>query len=253
MLTSRPVRMQRRATRSGPIPATVASRPALRPAADADDLARSVETRRAARPRRREPVRAPASPRTIAAVAAVLASTHVAATTDAVRHGDSTGAPVRGSMRWCRARLAAPPAPDGRARRRDRAGPDRDDLAGSVGRRLAVLRDEDSPAACGRRARDGDVAAERDEDAAAARRVQRATRRRGPRRGALPTEPRSISTPRAVWTRRRSAASATVCQRRARPRNGPRAALRPGAGSGSRGRSRSGASPARPSGRRRRS
>ena len=68
-------------------------------------------SRRGGRPRRRvddEPGRQAGSlrarrraapPRTIAAVAAVFASTHVAATTDAVRHGDSTGSPVRGSIR----------------------------------------------------------------------------------------------------------------------------------------------------------
>jgi len=38
------------------------------------------------------------SPRTIAAVAAVFASTHVAARTVAVRHGPRAGAPVEGSM-----------------------------------------------------------------------------------------------------------------------------------------------------------
>ena len=39
----------------------------------------------------------------IAAVAAVLASTHVAATTEAVRHGLYAEIPVCGSMRWWRA------------------------------------------------------------------------------------------------------------------------------------------------------
>src|SRR5579871_3832859 len=36
-----------------------------------------------------------------AAVLAVLASAQVAAATLTVRQGDSTGAPVAGSMRWC--------------------------------------------------------------------------------------------------------------------------------------------------------
>jgi hypothetical protein len=58
----------------------------------------SVATRRAARALPASQSSA-ASPRTIAAVAAVLASTQVAATTEAVRHADSTGSPLRGSTR----------------------------------------------------------------------------------------------------------------------------------------------------------
>ena len=46
-----------------------------------------------------------ASPRTIAAVAAVLASTHDPATTVAVRHGPRAGSPVVGSMMWCSSML----------------------------------------------------------------------------------------------------------------------------------------------------
>ncbi len=57
----------------------------------------SIATRRAGRPAASSQAFAPA-PNTIAAVAAVLAATHVAATTDAVLHGESTGPPVRGSI-----------------------------------------------------------------------------------------------------------------------------------------------------------
>ena len=42
-------------------------------------------------------------PITIAAVEAMLASTHVPATTVAVRHGPLLGSPVAGSMMWCSA------------------------------------------------------------------------------------------------------------------------------------------------------
>jgi len=59
----------------------------------------SVATSLAARPVVSSQAMA-APPMTIPAVAAVFASTHVAATTDAVRHGESTGPPLRGSMRW---------------------------------------------------------------------------------------------------------------------------------------------------------
>src|SRR6202043_508129 len=44
---------------------------------------------------------AAAAPRTIAAVAAILASTHVPATTLTVRQGPAAGSPVAGSMMWC--------------------------------------------------------------------------------------------------------------------------------------------------------
>ena len=73
---------------------------------------------------------------------------------------------------------------------------DRDDLAVGVGRHLAVLGDEDPPAAVGRVAGRRDVAAERHEDAAPGRSAARA--RPWPRRSAasaLPVEPRSSSTP----------------------------------------------------------
>ena len=214
---------------------------------------RRSTTRRAGRPV--DPSQSSAaSPRTIAAVAAVLASTHVAATTDAVRHGDSTGAPVRGSMRWWRARsprrqrrtvvLEVAIAPVRIATTSPR----------SVGRRLAVLGDEDPPAAVGRRARDGDVAAERDEDAAAAHRVRcaRLGGEIGGERLARRTQVDldAARDPDARGGPRRARPSAS----RARPRSGPRAALRPGR----RLRKSSvvadqAASPARPSGRRRRS
>src|SRR5262249_13858435 len=41
------------------------------------------------------------APSTIAAVAAMLASTQVAAATETVRHGAAAGAPVAGSTMWC--------------------------------------------------------------------------------------------------------------------------------------------------------
>ncbi len=58
----------------------------------------SSATSRAGRRAASSQVMAPA-PMTIAAVAAVLASTHVGAATVAVRHGESTEPPVRGSIR----------------------------------------------------------------------------------------------------------------------------------------------------------
>ena len=63
-----------------------------------------------------------ASPRTIAAVEAVFASTHVAAATLTVRHTSAAGRPVRGSTTWCAIPLARAPAAHGRARGREPAG-----------------------------------------------------------------------------------------------------------------------------------
>ena len=233
VLTIRPVRTPRAAPAPGDDRVSAGSgQPPTRTTSP------SVETRRAARPVDPSQPSA-ASPRTIAAVAAVLASTHVAATTDAVRHGDSTGRAGPRIDEVVQGAVAAPPAPDGRARRRDRAGPDRDDLAGSVRpaprcppRRGSASRRR---AACPRRR---------------CRRRARRGRRRGPSRrcarlgGEVGGERLARRTqvdldaardPDARGGPRRARPSAS----RARPRSGPRAAHRPGAGSGSRGRSRS--------------
>ena len=156
--------------------------------------------------------------------------------------------------RWWSATVAAAPAADRRARRGDRAGLDRDrPRRRRFGRRLAVLGHEDAPAAGRWLARDRDVAAERDEDAAAVHRGQRAERRPRSAASALPIEPRSSSTPPRDPDRRGG-------------RGRERTARQPGTASRrtssgapvdcdqarSRGRSRSAASPGRPSGRRRR-
>ena len=81
------------------------------------------------------------------------------------RHDRAAGARVDEVMERP---VAASPAPDRRARRGDRTARDRDNLTGRVRRRLAVLGEQDPPAAPGRCAAHGDVAAERDQDAAAA-------------------------------------------------------------------------------------
>ena len=135
---------------------------------------------------------------------AVFASTQVAAVTLTVRHGERAGRPVRGSMMWCASEpqrrtlvldVARPPE------RRVSACP------GACGGASMVVGDPDRPAGGGRRARDGDVAAEVDEHARALgcrgrpprpRGRQPAPSRwrrgRGSRRAGIRTTPRASST-----------------------------------------------------------
>ena len=61
--------------------------------------------------------------------------------------------------------VALLPGPDGGAGGGQAAGSDRDRLAGGVGGSGVVVGDPDRPAVAGRRAGDGDVAAEADQDA----------------------------------------------------------------------------------------
>ncbi len=60
---------------------------------------------------------------------------------------------------------AAAPAPDGRARRGDRAGRERDDLVEAQRIGIAVVPDRDAPPTVGRPTGEGDVAAQAEEDA----------------------------------------------------------------------------------------
>ena len=116
----------------------------------------------------------------------MFASTHV-------RGGDADGPPAAVS-RCARGRVddvvellrAAAPAADGRARRREATGRDRDRLARRIGSRGVVVGDTDRPSAVGRVAGDGDVTPE-------ARRGRRHRSRNGSRRlrGRRPAPSRS--------------------------------------------------------------
>ena len=215
-------------------PVRVARSDRVRPAVEPDTPVDA--TSRAGRPAASHS--RPPSPRTIAAVASVFARTHVSATTVTVRHGETAGCPVRGSTRWWSSRSAAPPAADRRARRRDRPTGDRDRLAVGIGRDLAVLGDEDPPAAVGGAAGRRDVAAEGDQD-------PRARPVAAPRARRLPRDRRRAPCPSSRGRARRPAAAG--------PRPGPATARRPASRGWVRGEARSGRSARRASRSRRRS
>ena len=116
------------------------------------------------------------SPSTIAAVLAVLASTHDAAATVTVRHGEAAGLPVRGSTMWC----SSPPAV---AQRRTvvpelASPPDMIETAGPGASSGAAWSSAmpDRPASRRRLSGDRDVAAEAHEHAGPGR-VRRCARR----------------------------------------------------------------------------
>ena len=115
------------------------------------------------------------SPSTSDAVLAAFASTQVAAATrDRAprRRGRAAGARVEDVVDALRRSLA--PAPHGRADEVARPPPAMRDRRRRLGRRRVVVGDAARPAARRRRARDRDVAAEADEDAAPARCGRRA-------------------------------------------------------------------------------
>ena len=89
-----------RSSRSRRPRAIMPPRPRLGPAGDGRRPAPSCRTTPRRQPPRRRASRAAASPRTIAAVLATFASTHVAAATVTVRQGVTAGRPVRGSTMW---------------------------------------------------------------------------------------------------------------------------------------------------------
>ena len=213
-------------------------------------IAPPVSTRRAGSPDRSSQA-GPSSPSTIAAVAAVFASTHVAATTVAVRQRDATGPPVRGSIRWwmvvsprCQRRtvvLDVAIAPSWIAIVSPSASVG---VSLSSATRIRQPPSGATPAVAMSPPNETRTPPARPAAAWAAEAPRSAAR-------ALPVDPRSSSTPVSVAPRGGDGTARRSASRGSAPSGPPAARFVRGSGR-SRRRSRSPASPARPSGRPRR-